>query len=141
MKSLVLVLSILALSAFQTGREEPVKALMKAKAGYAHRLLDAVVLGEVEVIRDQAFRLKAVAQSSDWKVVDTEEYVRETESFTRATERLLRSAAGGSREAAALAYVDLTLSCVHVARTRAPQPPGSEKPAPNTPERATQRGR
>jgi hypothetical protein len=126
MKISAMALGLIVLSWHQAGREDPVKALMKAKAGYAHRLLDAVVLGEVEVVRDQAFRLKAVAESSDWKVVDSEEYVRETEAFIRATERLLASAAGGSREAAALAYVDVTLSCVHchgyVAGARAARP-------------------
>lgn len=113
MKSLTLGLSALVLSGLQTGREDPVEALMKAKAGYAHRLLDAVVLGELEAVRDQAFRLKAVAETSDWNVLDTPEYVRESEAFIRATERLLESAAGGRREAVALAYVDVTLSCVH----------------------------
>jgi hypothetical protein len=113
MKSFTLALSALVLSGLQTGREDPVKALMKAKAGYAHRLLDAVVLGELEVVRDQAFRLKVVAETSDWKVLDTPEYVRESEAFIRATERLLESAAGGKRESVALAYVDVTLSCVH----------------------------
>jgi len=60
---------------------------MKAKAGYAHRLLDAVVLGELETARDQAFRLKAVAETADWNVMDTPEYVRESEAFILTRER------------------------------------------------------
>ncbi len=85
---------------------------MKAKAGYAHRLLDAVVLGEIETVREQAFRLRAVAETADWNVMKTEEYVRESEAFIRATDRLLETAAGRNPEAAALAYVEVTLSCV-----------------------------
>ena len=116
MKSPVLALSLLVLMALQTARQGPVESLMKAKAGYAHRLLDAVVLGELETARDQAFRLKAVAETADWNVMDTPEYVRESEAFIRATDRLLQSAGSKNPEAVALAYVEVTLSCVHCHR-------------------------
>jgi hypothetical protein len=116
MKNPVLALSFLAISALQTARQGTVESLMKAKAGYAHRLLDAVVMGDLETARDQAFRLKAVAQTADWNVMDTPEYVRESEAFIRATDRLLQSAASKNPDAVALAYVDVTLSCVHCHR-------------------------
>jgi hypothetical protein len=116
MNNPVLALSFLALSALQTARQGAVESLMKAKAGYAHRLLDAVVMGDLETARDQAFRLKAVAQTADWNVMDTPEYVRESEAFIRATDRLLQSAASKNPDAVALAYVDVTLSCVHCHR-------------------------
>ncbi|HLE68600.1 MAG TPA: hypothetical protein VJH87_02870, partial [Vicinamibacteria bacterium] len=106
----------LVLSALQIAKQTPVEMLMKAKAGYAHRLLDAVVLGELETARDQAFRLKAVAGTADWNVMDTPEYVRESEAFIRATDRLLQSAGSKNPEAVALAYMEVTLSCVHCHR-------------------------
>jgi hypothetical protein len=116
MNNPTLALSLLVLSALQATEQSPVESLMKAKAGYAHRLLDAVVLGELETVRDQAFRLKAVAETADWNVMETPEYVRESEAFLRATDRLLQSAGSGNPEAVALAYVDVTLSCVHCHR-------------------------
>jgi cytochrome c556 len=109
-------LSLLVLAGVQTAKQSPVEALMKAKAGYAHRLLDAVVLGELDTIRDQAFRLKAVAETADWNVMSTPEYARETEAFVLAADRLLQSAASKNPEAAALAYVEVTLSCVRCHR-------------------------
>jgi cytochrome c556 len=116
MNNPALAISLLVLMALQTARQGPVESLMKAKAGYAHRLLDAVVLGELETARDQAFRLKAVAETADWNVMDTPEYVRESEAFIRATDRLLQSAGSKNPEAVALAYVEVTLSCVHCHR-------------------------
>ena len=107
-----LALSLLVLSAIQSGTQNPVESLMKAKAGYAHRLLDAVVLGELETVREQAFRLRAVAETADWNVMKTEEYARESEAFIRATDMLLQSVASKNREAVVLAYVEVTLSCV-----------------------------
>jgi hypothetical protein len=111
-----LALSLLVLSAVQAARQDPVVTLMKAKAGYAHRLLDAVVLGDVETAREQAFRLKAVAQTADWNVIKTPEYVRESDAFLRATEALLEAAQDHNRDAVALAYVEVTLSCVRCHR-------------------------
>lgn len=94
-------------------QEDPVRTLMKAKTGYAHRLLDAVVQEEFDVIRDQAFRLKAIAETGDWNVLDTPEYGRESDAFIQATERLEKAAQDRNGEAAALAYMDVTLKCVH----------------------------
>lgn len=116
MRNAALAFSLLVLAAFQAKTPSPVETLMKAKAGYAHRLLDAVVLGELETVRDQAFRLKAVAETADWNVMDTPEYVRESDAFIRATDRLLQAAASKNHEAVALAYVEITLTCVHCHR-------------------------
>lgn len=116
MNNPALALSLLVLAGIQSAQQSPVEALMKAKAGYAHRLLDAVVLGDLETVRDQAFRLKAVAETGDWNVMTAPEYVRESEEFIHATEGLLQSAAGKDRDAVALAYVEVTLSCVRCHR-------------------------
>lgn len=116
MNNPVLALSLLVISVLQTAAQTPVESLMQAKAGYAHRLLDAVVLGELETVRDQAFRLKAIAETADWSVIDTPEYVRESEAFIRATERLQQSASSGNHEAVADAYVEITRSCVRCHR-------------------------
>jgi hypothetical protein len=116
MNNPALALSLLVLSAVQTAKQDPVVTLMKAKAGYAHRLLDAVVLGDVGTAREQAFRLKAVAQTADWNVIKTPEYVRESDAFLRATEELLEAAQSSNRDAVALAYVEVTLSCVRCHR-------------------------
>jgi hypothetical protein len=112
MKNPALALTLLFIPSLQSTTQDPVETLMKAKAGYAHRLLDAVVLGQLETVRDQAFRLKAVAETEDWNVMKTPDYVRESEAFIRAADRLQQSAASRSPEAAALAYVEVTLSCV-----------------------------
>jgi hypothetical protein len=106
-------LSLLVFWMLETVSQSPVETLMKAKAGYAHRLLDAVVMADLETARDQAFRLKAVAETADWNVLDTEEYAQATEAFIDATDNLLQAASSRKSEAAALAYVEVTLSCVH----------------------------
>lgn len=88
------------------------RTLMRAKAGYAHRLLDAVVQENFEVMEDQAFRLKAVTETADWDAMEAPRFVRESDAFIRATDQLFRAARDKNGNAAALAYVDLTLRCV-----------------------------
>lgn len=119
MKKIALPLTILLLaglgmsSTVLTPQDDPTKrTLMRAKAGYAHRLLDAVVQENFEVMEDQAFRLKAVTETADWNAIETPEFVRESDAFIRATETLFEAAKERNGNAAALAYVDLTLRCV-----------------------------
>lgn len=105
-----------SLAAIQGAKDDPVKKLMKAKTGYAHRLLDAVVAQDFDTVREEAFRLRAVAQTADWNVLDTAAYARESEGFVHATERLQATAKERNGDAVALAYVDVTLSCIHCHR-------------------------
>lgn len=113
----VAAVSSIAISASLTSQPDPTTpTLMKAKAGYAHRLLDAVVIEDFDVIQDQAFRLKAVAETADWRGSDSPEFVRETDAFIRATERLYQAAKAENGDDAALAYMDVTLSCLHCHR-------------------------
>ncbi len=118
MKNAIVGCTIAALASAlsSTGQDDPVKTLMKAKTGYAHRLLDAVVLEDFDALADQAFRLKAVAETGDWNVLDTPEYVRESEAFIQATEKLAAAARERNGDAAALAYMDVTLKCVQCHR-------------------------
>lgn len=116
MNNTACAVTLLFLSALQTEKQGPVESLMKAKAGYAHRLLDAVVKGDLETAQVQAFRLKAVAETADWNVMKTPEYARETEDFVRATDRLLQAADRKNLDSVALAYMEVTLSCVHCHR-------------------------
>lgn len=109
----ILALVIVASVTLSGSQEDPIQQLMRAKTRYAHRLLDAIVMEDFVTIRDQAFRLKAVAETGDFQVLDTPEYVRQNDAFIEATDRLIDAAREESGDAAALAYMDITLKCVH----------------------------
>lgn len=116
MKKLLIVPLACAVLDLASAQEEAARQLMKAKTGYAHRLLDAVVMEDFDAMREQAFRLKAVAETSDWNVIRTPEYAKESEAFVRSTDRLLEAARERDGDGAALAYMDVTLQCVHCHR-------------------------
>ena len=109
----ILALALVATATLSGSQEDPIQQLMRAKTRYAHRLLDAIVMEDFVTIRDQAFRLKAVAETGDFQVLDTPEYVRQNDAIIEATDRLIDAAREESGDAAALAYMDITLKCVH----------------------------
>ncbi len=120
-KRLVTALAVLAAlatgAALLTSQDDPTKrTLMKAKAGYAHNLFDAVVQEDFEVIQEQAFRLKAVTETADWNTIKTPWYARESDAFIRATDELYAAAKDKDGEAVSLAFVDLTLRCIRCHR-------------------------
>ncbi len=89
---------------------------MRVKRDYAHRLLDAVVEGDFDAVREEAFRLKTIAETNDWRAVDTPEYVQRSNAFLASTERLYEAAKDEEADAVAIAYMDLTLKCVQCHR-------------------------
>ena len=92
-------------------QESSTRQLMRAKQDYAHRLLDAVVQQDFAAVQDQAFRLKAVAETADWNVVDTTAYARRSDAFVRAAERLRAAGDAENRDEVLTAFLDLTRSC------------------------------
>jgi hypothetical protein len=102
----------LAFAVLSDSQEAVIRQLMRAKARYAHRLLDAVVMEDFDTIRDQAFRLKAVGETGDFQVLKTPEYARQSDAFIEATESLIDAAREKDGDRAALAYMDVTLKCV-----------------------------
>lgn len=102
--------------ALVSSQESAETSLMQAKSDYAHRLLDALVVEDFGAVRDEAFRLKAVAETADWKAIESEAFVRQSEAFIRATDEIMAAAREENGDAVALAYMDLTLKCVHCHR-------------------------
>jgi hypothetical protein len=72
-----------------------------------------------------------LSHESNWNVLQTEEYVLDSSDFRRRTDGLIRAAKSKNLEGASLAYVEVTLSCVHChkhvrdARKNPALPPGT----------------
>ena len=60
----------------------------------------------------QARKLQAVSQQSDWPVFADPEYTRHTDAFRRSADALARAAADRNLDGATLGYVKMTLNCV-----------------------------
>jgi hypothetical protein len=96
--------------------------LMRAKLDHSQQILGAVVTSNWAELQRHSEELQRAAQDPAWSVLTTPEYVRQTTAFLRASEDLVDAAKRRDGEAAPLAYVSLTMSCVqchrYIARMR-----------------------
>ena len=96
--------------------------LMRAKLEHAQQILGDVVTSNWAELARHSEELRRAARDPAWAVLTTPEYVRQSEAFLRASDDLIEAAKRRDEEAAPIAFVALTMSCVqchrHVARMR-----------------------
>jgi hypothetical protein len=93
-------------------RDEVLAAMMQKKLKSAHQVLDGVATGNFKVIANGGEELIKLAKSETWQLIRSPHYERHSADFIRATENLVKKAKEKNMDGAALAYVEVTLSCV-----------------------------
>lgn len=92
---------------------EPKKpTVMQRKLAHAQRVLEGLAINDFEKIKTGADELTLCAQEASWKVINTPKYELYSNEFLRTLEALKKAAKAKNVDAAALAYVDMTLTCV-----------------------------
>jgi hypothetical protein len=121
MKKIIIVLGLIvsllvALPRLVSQTEEPdkkkVEVLMKRKLEQAQQLLDGVATGNFDKIVKHAAALNDLSKEAAWRAVKTPRYEMYSSDFQKITETLMKSGKEKNLDAAALAYLDLTLTCV-----------------------------
>jgi cytochrome c556 len=92
--------------------EEP-SFWMKKKMEYSEQILHGLAKEDYELIAKNARSMKALSQMEKWVRASLPEYRAQLRIFENANEQLIRSADAEQLDGAALAYVQLTLSCVN----------------------------
>lgn len=117
-----LVLSMAVWGAASLAHAQIVNRVMKTKLEHSQKILESVVISDWAALERHSQELQRLANDPAWMVLKTREYARQSEAFLRATEDLIDAAKRRDLEAAPLAYVSMTMSCVqchrHVARSR-----------------------
>jgi len=103
-------------------RPDDVAVFMRAKLDHASEVLEGLSLADFEKIRRGGQLLALASQASSWQVLQSEEYARQSVAFRRACERLERAATEKNLDAAALAWMDVTMKCVQCHRYVRDQP-------------------
>jgi hypothetical protein len=109
--------------------------LMKKKLQHSQRVLEGIALNDFGLISRNAEDLMQVSKEAEWRVLKSPEYEVNSNEFRRSAVALIKAAKDKNIDGAALAYMDLTLSCVRchkhlreVRQTRLDQP-GAERRA------------
>jgi hypothetical protein len=94
--------------------QEPVKVsdLMRKKLVHAQNVLEGIALNDLDKVSQNARDLMDVSRQAEWRVLKTPQYELYSNEFRRAAETLGQRAKEKNTDGAALAYVELTLTCV-----------------------------
>jgi hypothetical protein len=85
---------------------------MQRKLEQSQKVLESIALNKLDRVAVHADELAALSRQAQWKVLETPEYQIYSKDFQRAAEQLARNARAKNLDAAALTYVELTLTCV-----------------------------
>jgi hypothetical protein len=91
---------------------EKVSDLMQKKLKQSQKILEGVAIGDFKKIADGADELVLISRDAEWKVKKTPRYELLSNQFRDNAEDLIKKAKDKNLDGAALAYVDLTLTCV-----------------------------
>ena len=95
------------------GREQPkLHELMQRKLEHSQKVLEGVALNDFEKIAQNARDLIRISKLAEWRVLKTPQYELYSNEFRRDAETLAARAKEKNLDGAALAYVELTLTCV-----------------------------
>ena len=86
--------------------------VMQRKLAHAQRVLEGLAINDFDKITKAADELILCTQEASWKVTDSPRYALYSNDFLRNLEGLKKAAKAKNVDAAALVYVDMTLTCV-----------------------------
>ena len=93
-------------------QEDNVSKFMRVKLQHSQKVLEGLTLENYQVIAKHAQEMSLLSQATVWQVLQTPQYVRLSADFRIACDDLKKAADGKKLDAAALAYVDVTLKCI-----------------------------
>lgn len=93
-------------------KPDDVAVFMRAKLDHSRHVLEGLAMEDYQAIYRAAHDLALASQASTWEVLLTEEYSRQSADFRRSCESLRAAARDENLDAAALAWMEVTMKCV-----------------------------
>jgi hypothetical protein len=86
--------------------------LMKKKLMHSQKVLEGIALNDFDLIAKHGEEMLLISKTAEWRVLKTTEYELFSSAFQRSASDLVKHAKDKNLDAAALSYVELTLTCV-----------------------------
>ncbi len=90
----------------------PLNKIMQLKLEYSKLILEGLALEDYNKITKNSQALSLLSLESGWKILQTEEYLRQSQEFRRAANAITEASRESNLDRAALGYVGLTIRCV-----------------------------
>ena len=94
------------------GAEEKLSAFMKAKLVHSEKVLEGLAREDYDLIAKHSTTISNLCLDEMWMVLQTPEYAERSKEFRRSVYEITEAAQKKNLEAAAFAYVDMTMKCV-----------------------------
>ena len=88
------------------------KEFMREKLDHSQKVLEALALEDFYTMEQRSKKLSAMTQEATWQAFQNPDYAQHSATFRRHANSLTRAAQEKDIDAATLAYVRLTMSCV-----------------------------
>jgi len=88
------------------------KALMRKKLEASQKVLEGLALSDFDAISKNAGELSRISKAAEFRVFKTPQYELYSNQFRRTVETMDEMAKAKNNDGAALAYVEMTLTCV-----------------------------
>jgi cytochrome c556 len=110
---IVCVLALgLAAGIAQSKRSRAAKEFMRDKLELTQKVLEGVATEDWDVVAAKGTKLSAMTQEADWRVFENPNYEQQSQMFRQHVDSLVKAAKKKDLDAATLAYVRMTISCV-----------------------------
>lgn len=116
--ALVSMLTLFATAASARAQDQgdrprrPLRPVMQLKLDYSKEVLEGLALEDYEKIAKSSQKLGLLSLESGWKMLQTEEYVKQSLEFRRTANVITEASRDHNLERAALGYVALTVRCI-----------------------------
>lgn len=100
----------------QVERRRLTKEFMRDKLELAQRVLEGLALEDYSLIAAKGAKLNAMSAESAWRAFENPDYDVQSATFRRHVRSLIKAAEDENLDAATLAYVGMTMSCVECHR-------------------------
>jgi hypothetical protein len=92
--------------------ETPLQTFMRAKLGASNQVLEGLVTEDFDLIRKGAVKLQVLSSAEEWRISEDAIYRQYSAEFRRIAEQLEKRAKDEKLEAAALSWMEATMSCI-----------------------------
>lgn len=102
----------LSVALAQSKRNRATKEFMRDKLELSQRMLEGLATEDYDLMIAKGTKLSAMSQDANWRVFENPDYDQQSATFRRQVDALVKAAKDKNLDAATLAYVRMTMSCV-----------------------------
>jgi cytochrome c556 len=107
-----LVAASVSLAIAQSRRSRAAKEFMRDKLELSQKVLEGIAIEDWDLVIAKGTKLSSMTHEADWRVFENPNYDQHSRSFRQHVDSVVKAAKKKDLDAATLAYVRMTMSCV-----------------------------